>query len=78
MKKNMTAEKSNVKRDIIDILGNAIGVVGSGLIAFTMYRILTNGYAHYIEKNRYVAMAELGIGLSGMAFFIYKLAKASK
>ena len=63
------------KKDVIDIIGNAIGLVGSGLIVFTMYRIITRGYAHYIEHNPYISISEFIIGIGGVSYFIYKLYK---
>jgi len=65
-------------KEVIDIVGNSIGLIGSGLIAFTMYRILTRNYAHYVEDNPFKSIPEFIIGLGGVGYFIHKLYKLTK
>ena len=67
----------SLKKIVINIIGNSIGLVSSGLLAFTMYRIFTQGYAYYIEDNPFISIPECVIGIGGIIYFVYNLYKIS-
>ena len=75
----MTSEEGidMTKKDVIDFIGYSIGLVGSGFMALTLYKILKRGYAHYIENNPFIAISEFIAGIGGVSFFVYKLYEIS-
>lgn len=74
----MKIKKNRTLKDLTNLLGFSVGLGGTAISAYTLFKILTKGYQTWNESNLFISIPEFILSIFGVGFMGYKIIKLIK